>query len=49
MTYLNAFLLGGLFCLLTQLLFRLTKWSIPVILTVAFCLRPWRFVSDLSG
>ena len=38
MTYLNAFLLGGLFCLLTQLLFRLTKWSIPVILTVAFCL-----------
>lgn len=38
MTYLHAFLLGGLFCLLTQLLFRLTKWPIPVILTVAFCL-----------
>ena len=38
MTYLHAFLLGGLFCLLTQLLFRLTKWPIPVILTVTFCL-----------
>ncbi len=37
MMYLNAFLLGGAFCLLTQVLFRVTKWSIPAILTITFC------------
>lgn len=37
MMYLRAFLLGGSFCLLTQLALRLTKHSIPVILTAAFC------------
>lgn len=37
MMYLRAFLLGGTVCLVTQLLFRLTKRSIPVVLTSAFC------------
>ncbi len=37
MMYLHAFLLGGAFCLLTQLAFRVTRLSIPVILTAAFC------------
>lgn len=37
MVYLKAFLLGGGFCLATQILFRVTKRSIPAILTFAFC------------
>jgi len=39
MMYLNAFLLGGAFCLLTQLLFRVTKLSVVTILTSTFCRR----------
>lgn len=37
MIYCYAFLLGGTACLLTQLAFRLSKRSIPVVLTAAFC------------
>ena len=38
MTYLQAFLLGGALCLLTQLLFRTTKRAIVTVLTLAYCI-----------
>lgn len=37
MIYLKAFLLGGGFCLATQILFRVTKCSVLTILTFTFC------------
>ena len=37
MLYVNAFLLGGALCLLTQILFRLSKRSVFAILTFTLC------------
>lgn len=38
MILLKAFVLGGMFCLMTQLLFIATKKSILAVLTSAFCM-----------
>lgn len=38
MIFLKAFLISGVFCLLTQLLFRLSKRSVLSVLTVTFLL-----------
>lgn len=37
MIYLQAFVIGGLFCLLTHLIFRISKRSVVFMLTFAFC------------
>lgn len=37
MIFVKAFLLGGLFCLITQLIFRVTKKSVVSVLTFTFC------------